>query len=76
MQVSILSGSHPDFRSEIARDMREGAEIEVSRQNFNIFDFTLTEDDKEKIDAMNHHDTGTEDFQDPKFIKYFIETYS
>ncbi|MCM1491053.1 MAG: aldo/keto reductase [Muribaculum sp.] len=45
-------------------------------QNFNIFDFFLTDEDMAKIATMNQHDTGTVDFQDPKFIKYLIETYS
>ena len=45
-------------------------------QNFNIFDFVLTDDDMAKIATLNQHDTGTVDFQDPKFIKYLIETYS
>ena len=44
-------------------------------QNFNIFDFTLTDDDMKNIVNLNRHDTGTIDFGDPQFVKYLIETY-
>lgn len=44
-------------------------------QNFDIFDFTLTDDDMTHIASMNQHDTGTINFNDPQFVKYLIETY-
>ena len=44
-------------------------------QNFDIFDFTLTDDDMAQIGKMNQHDSGTINFNDPKFVKYLIENY-
>lgn len=44
-------------------------------QNFNIFDFTLTDDDMKNIVNLNQHDTGTINFGDPQFVKYLIENY-
>jgi diketogulonate reductase-like aldo/keto reductase len=44
-------------------------------QNFNIFDFKLTDDEMAQIATMNEHDTGTINFADPQFVKYLIETY-
>ena len=44
-------------------------------QNFNIFDFKLTDDEMAQIATMNEHDTGTINFTDPQFVKYLIETY-
>ncbi|MBR3559120.1 MAG: aldo/keto reductase [Bacteroidales bacterium] len=44
-------------------------------QNFNLFDFALTDDDMAQIATMNQHDTGTVNFGDPQFVKYLIETY-
>jgi diketogulonate reductase-like aldo/keto reductase len=44
-------------------------------QNFDIFDFTLTDDDMKSIAKLNQHDTGTIDFGDPQFVKYLIENY-
>jgi diketogulonate reductase-like aldo/keto reductase len=45
------------------------------QQNFDIFDFTLTDDDMAQIATMNQHDTGTVNFNDIQFVKYLIETY-
>lgn len=44
-------------------------------QNIDIFDFTLTDDDMAQIGRMNQHDSGTINFNDPKFVKYLIENY-
>lgn len=44
-------------------------------QNFNLFDFALTDDDMAQIATMNQHDTGTVNFNDMNFVKYLIETY-
>lgn len=44
-------------------------------QNFDIFDFSLTAEDMERIAALNQHDTGTINFSDINFVKYLIETY-
>lgn len=48
---------------------------ERMQQNFDIFDFTLSEDDMARIATMNQHDTGTVNFGDPQFVKYLIENY-
>ena len=44
-------------------------------QNFNIFDFTLSDDDMAQIADLNQHDSGTINFGDPQFVKYLIENY-
>lgn len=49
--------------------------IERMRQNIDVFDFSLTDDDMKKIASMNQNDSGTVNFEDPNFIKYLIETY-
>ena len=48
---------------------------ERMEQNFNIFDFTLTEEEMSKIAEMNEHDNGTINFNNIQFVKYLIETY-
>lgn len=48
---------------------------ERMRQNLDIFDFSLTEDEMALIASMNQHDAGTINFQDPQFVKHLIETY-
>lgn len=48
---------------------------ERMEQNFNIFDFALTDDEMKTIATLNQHDTGTVNFADPQFVKYLIETY-
>ena len=44
-------------------------------QNFDIFDFTLADEDMTQIAQLNQHDTGTINFGDPQFVKYLIENY-
>ena len=44
-------------------------------QNFDIFDFILSDDDMAQIAQLNQHDTGTINFGDPRFVKYLIENY-
>ena len=44
-------------------------------QNFDIFDFTLSDDEMAQIARLNQHDTGIINFGDPQFVKYLIETY-
>lgn len=44
-------------------------------QNFNIFDFRLSDADMQAISALNQQDTGFVNFNDPQFVKYLIETY-
>ena len=44
-------------------------------QNFDLFDFSLTDADMAQIAKMNQHDTGTINFGDPQFVKYLIENY-
>ena len=48
---------------------------ERMEQNFNVFDFTLCNDDMALISNFNQHDTGTINFGDPQFVKYLIENY-
>ena len=44
-------------------------------QNFDIFDFTLTDEEMAQIAQLNQQDTGTINFGDPQFVKYLIENY-
>ncbi len=44
-------------------------------QNFDIFDFRLSDADMQEIAMLNQHDEGTINFTDPNFVKYLIETY-
>ena len=48
---------------------------ERMEQNFNIFDFMLTDSEMQQIATMNQHDSGTINFADMNFVKYLIETY-
>ena len=49
--------------------------MERMAQNFNIFDFTLSEDDMSQIASLNQQDAGFINFGDPQFVKYLIENY-
>ena len=49
--------------------------VERMRQNLNIFDFTLTDEEMKRIATLNSHDAGTVNFGDPQFVKFLIETY-
>ncbi|MBR0178332.1 MAG: hypothetical protein IJQ11_13010 [Bacteroidales bacterium] len=44
-------------------------------QNFDIFDFSLTDAEMAQIATMNQHDTGVINFNDMQFVKHLIETY-
>ena len=44
-------------------------------QNFDIFEFSLTDDEMAQIATMNQHDTGVINFNDMQFVKHLIETY-
>ena len=44
-------------------------------QNFDIFDFSLSDDDMAQIAQLNQHDTGIINFGDPQFVKYLIQNY-
>jgi len=44
-------------------------------QNFDIFDFELTDTDMQAIAALNQQDTGFINFADPQRVRYLIETY-
>ena len=44
-------------------------------QNYDVFDFLLSDADMAQIAQMNQHDTGIINFSDPQFVKYLIETY-
>lgn len=48
---------------------------ERMEQNYNVLDFSLTDEDMAQIAKMDQHDTGTINFGDPQFVKYLIETY-
>ena len=48
---------------------------ERMEQNFNIFDFKLSDDEMRQIASLNQHDQGTVNFSDVQFVKYLIETY-
>ena len=48
---------------------------ERMEHNYNVLDFSLTDDDMAQIAKMNQHDTGTINFGDPQFVKYLIENY-
>lgn len=43
--------------------------------NFDIFDFSLSDDEMAIIATLNQNDTGTVNFGDPQFVKYLIENY-
>lgn len=49
--------------------------VERMRQNLDIFDFTITNEEMAQIVGLNQQDTGTVAFGDPQFVKYLIETY-
>ena len=49
--------------------------VERMRQNLDIFDFTLTDEEMKRIATLNSHDGGTVNFGDPQFVKFLIETY-
>ena len=48
---------------------------ERMEQNFDIFDFTLSDDDMSQIATLNQQDAGFINFGDPQFVKYLIENY-
>ena len=48
---------------------------ERMEQNYNVLDFSLTDEDMAQIAKMNQHDTGTINFGDPQFVKYLIQNY-
>ncbi len=49
--------------------------VERMRQNLDIFDFTLTDEEMKRIATLNCHDAGTVNFGDPQLVKFLIETY-
>ena len=44
-------------------------------QNFDIFDFTLNDEDMAQIATLNQKDSGFINFGDPQFVKYLIQNY-
>ena len=53
----------------------KSSHVERMQENFDIFDFTLTQEDMDKIATMNQEDAGFVKFTDPEFVKYLIENY-
>ena len=53
----------------------KSSHIERMQQNFDIFDFSLTKEDMDKIATKNQSDAGFIDFTSPDFVKYLIENY-
>ena len=53
----------------------KSSHIERMQQNFDIFDFSLTKEDMDKIATMNQSDASFIDFTSPDFVKYLIENY-
>lgn len=49
--------------------------VERMKQNFDIFDFSLSDAEMQQIASLNQHDTGTVNFSDPQLVKFLIETY-
>jgi len=50
----------------------KSSHIERMKQNFDIFDFSLTNDDMAQIETMNQSDTGFRNYTDPQYIKHLI----
>ena len=53
----------------------KSSHIERMQQNFDIFDFSLTKEDMDKIATMNQSDAGFRDFTSPDFVQSLIENY-
>lgn len=51
----------------------KSSHIERMKQNFDVFDFSLTNDDMAQIETMNQSDTGFRNYTDPQYIKHLIE---
>lgn len=49
--------------------------VERMRQNLDIFDFTLSDDDMKLIAGLNQHDSGTVPFNTPDFAKYLFSAF-
>lgn len=45
---------------------------ERMQENFDIFDFQLSADEMQRVDALNQTDTGTRNFDDPEYIKLLL----
>lgn len=45
------------------------------RENADIFDFSLSEQEMSTLTQLNEKDAGNVNFDDPSFIRYLIETY-
>jgi len=45
---------------------------ERMQENFDIFDFQLSADEMQRVDALNRTDTGTRNFDDPEYIKQLL----
>ena len=63
------------LRLMMAKAIPKSSHKERMAQNFDVFDFSLSDDDMVQIAQMNQHDTGTINFGDPQFVKYLIQNY-
>ena len=51
----------------------KSSHIERMKQNIDVFDFSLTNDDMAQIETMNQSDTGFRNYTDQQYIKHLIE---
>ena len=49
---------------------------ERMRANFDIFDFTLSEQDMQAIAPLNQCDTGFRDFADPNYLRRILGIFN
>ena len=47
--------------------------IERMEENFNVFDFTLSEDDMKQIAALDKAESSFFSHQDPKMVEWFVK---
>lgn len=53
----------------------QSTHVEYMKQDIDIFDFKLTNNETMQIATLNRHDTKTVNFNYPQLIKHLIETY-
>ena len=50
----------------------KSSNVERMKQNINIFDFSLSDDDMLQIATLNQMDVGNRQYSDPAFLKYLV----